>query len=456
MIQVRGDTGGLPVLPLELNWRDEDIMLTARACNGCGGCRSHAAHERMCPIYRAAPAEEASPRAKANLMRAILNGHLDGNLLKSDALKEVADLCVNCHQCRLECPAAVDIPKLMLECKAQFVSNNGLTLSQAFLGRLDVVASWASWARPFSNWALASPGLRWLLEKTLGIAQGRKLPRVAARSFLRQAARRRLNRPTRRDAHKVLYFVDLYANWFDPQLAEALVAIMEHHGISVFVPSDQFSSAMPLITLGAVAKARPTVRRNVHLLAEAVRQGYHVVATEPSAALALTREYPQLLDDEDAQLVAHNSSEACGYLWRMHQLGQLELDLKPVNVTVGYHQPCHVRALQRGSPGENLLRLIPGISVRTIDEGCSGMAGTFGLHRDNYRTSLRIGRGLISALRHPSVQLGVTECSACKLQMEQGTTKPTIHPLKLLAIAYGLLPAMNGVLNSTGQERIAT
>ena len=444
------------VIPLELNWRQEDIMLTARACNGCGECRTHGLHERMCPIFRFAPCEEATPRAKANLMRTILSGQLDANLLKADALKQVADLCVNCHQCRLECPAEVDIPKLMMECKAQYVTINGLTLSQAFLTRLDRVVAWAGLVRPFTNWALANATCRWMLEKTIGLAQGRKLPRIAARNFLRQAARRRLTRPTRRAAHKVLYFVDLYANWFDTQLAEALVAVMEHNGVSVFVPAEQLPSAMPMLAVGAVAKARPIARRNVQLLAEAVRQGYHVVATEPTAALALTREYPQLLDDEDAQLVAQNSSEACSYLWRRHQQGVLELDLKPLNVTIGYHQPCHLRALCVGSPGENLLRLIPGITVRNIEQGCSGMAGTFGLQRENYRTSLRVGRGLIAALRDPALQLGATECAACKLQMEQGTTKPTVHPLKLLALAYGLMPEISALLSASSEDRIVT
>ena len=43
------------------------------------------------------------------------------------------------------------------------------------------------------------------------------------------------------------------------------------------------------------------------LLAEAVRQGYTIVSTEPSAVLALTREYLHLLgDDHDAELVAEN------------------------------------------------------------------------------------------------------------------------------------------------------
>ena len=98
----------------------------------------------------------------------------------------------------------------------------------------------------------------------------------------------------------------------------------------------------------------------MQLLAEAVRQGYRIVTTEPAAALCLTHEYLNLVEDDDARLVADNTSEACSYLWRLHQDGQLELDLKPVNATLGYHLPCHLRALRVGTPGYHLLRLIPG------------------------------------------------------------------------------------------------
>jgi Fe-S oxidoreductase len=118
--------------------------------------------------------------------------------------------------------------------------------------------------------------------------------------------------------------------------------------------------------------------------------------------------------------------------------------------------PCHLKALQVGMPGFNLLRLIPGLVVQQLEHGCSGMAGTFGLRRENYRSSLRAGWSLISSLRDPHVQLGTTECSACKMQMEQGTTKPTIHPLKVLAHSYGLMPDVATLLTLRGEELVVT
>jgi FAD/FMN-containing dehydrogenase/Fe-S oxidoreductase len=446
-----------PTKPLELHlvWNNE-LPQVAMSCNGCGRCRTQSPDARMCPIFRIAPSEEASPRAKANLMRSIISGQLDPALLAKDELKAIADLCVNCHQCRLECPARVDIPKLMIEAKAQYVAASGLGTSDWIVSRLDKFAGWLSAFSTVSNYILHHRWTRWLLEKATGLAQGRKLPRVSSTSFLRRAERRRLTRPTRRTGGKVLYFVDLYANWFDVQLAEAFVAVLEHNNVAVYVHPDQRGSGMARISLGDIERARKQAAKNVRVLADAVRQGYEIVCTEPTAALCLKHEYPNLLDDDDVRLVAEHTHEACDYLWRMHLAGKLELNFRPQNLVLGYHQPCHLRALEVGSPGENLLRLVKGVSVRRIERGCSGMAGAFGLRRDNYRASLRAGWGLISAMRDPAIQFGTTECSSCKMQMEQGTPKPTIHPLKILALAYGLMPELESLLDKKSGELTVT
>jgi FAD/FMN-containing dehydrogenase/Fe-S oxidoreductase len=436
-------------LELQLPWSSEQMAAAAGICNGCGACRTTSPDTRMCPIFRMNPREEASPRAKANLVRGLLAGTLPDDTLLQDACKEVADLCVHCHMCRLECPANVDVPKLMLEAKAAYVNNNGLTIQDRILTRIDSLAAFAGRLPGVANWVLRSPQARWLLEKATGIAQGRKLPRLARRSFLQQSALRRLHHPPRTSGEKIVYFVDTYANHFDTQLGEALVAVMRHNGVAVHVRQDQLQAGMPMIAAGAIDPARNIAARNVAMLAESVRQGYTIVATEPSAVLALTHEYPMLLDkDEDAVVVAEHTQEACHYLWQMHQRGRLKLNFQSQRISVGYHVPCHLRALGVGAPAENLLRLVPGIKVIRIEKGCSGMAGLWGAKRDNYRASLRAGFELISTVRDGPFQIGTTECSTCKMQMEQGSAKPTIHPIKLLALAYGLMPEIAALVRS--------
>jgi len=104
-------------------------------------------------------------------------------------------------------------------------------------------------------------------------------------------------------------------------------------------------------------------------------------------------------------------------------------------------------AIQVGQPGRELLELIPGVEIKELPNTCSGMAGTFGIKSWHFRTSLRMGWPSISALRDPALHAATTECSACRIQLEQGTTKPTLHPIKILAAAYGLWPGgLDGLL----------
>ena len=446
----------LPVLQPLLKWNDSEIALAARNCNGCGRCRTGYSEERMCPVFRLAPREEASPRAKANLMRAVVTGQISPESLTQDDVKSIADLCVNCHQCRLECPAGVDIPKLMVEAKAQYFATNGLKLSDWLLARLDWLYEIAGRMPRLVNLLIRNKLFRAVLDRLFGIASSRKLPSFAHRNFVRWAARNHLTRPSRQQERKVVYFVDAFANWNDTELGRAFVNGLKHNGIEVLVPPKQQIAGMSLISDGAISRAKRLATRNVELLAEWVRLGYQVVVTEPSAALAISHEYLSFVDDDDAQLVADNTLDACTYLWQLHQNGDLELDFRPVNASIGYHLPCHQKALGPNVPAVRLLKLIPGLQVEMMEKGCSGMAGTWGLKRQNYVRSLKMGLSLINAIRSPTIQAGTTECSTCKMQMEQGTTKPTIHPIKILAMAYGLMPELEDLFNRQSEELVIT
>ncbi len=449
-------TGGVAIasktfLPI-LAWSEsESLENTANACNGCGRCRSNAPTERMCPMFRSTRGEEASPRAKANLLRGLMSGKLPLHLAESDELKEIADLCFHCHQCKIDCPASVDIPKLMVEIKAQYTATNGLRLNDRLLSRLDALTGLASRIPRLANWGLENRYARWLLEKTTGIAQGRRLPSIARQPFMKWAAKNRLTRLNRGAGRKVLYLVDHYANWNNPLVGMALVEVLQHQNVEVYVPAWQSATFMTKIVMGDIERVRRMIAPQIRQLAEAVRQGYQIVTTEPTAALCLRFEYVQILDNEDAKLVAANTWDAGQYLVQMHANNELELDMKPLTTTVIYHTPCHLRALDQNHSGMRLLNLIPGLSVQHADAGCSGMAGTYGMRKQTYRTSLRVGWGLISKMQETTAQIGSTECTSCKLQMEQGIDKPTIHPIALLAFAYGKLPEVRPWIQSRNE-----
>jgi Fe-S oxidoreductase len=261
--------------------------------------------------------------------------------------------------------------------------------------------------------------------------------------FTRRAARLALDKPRpQQPGPRVVYFVDLFANYYDQELAESVVSVLRHAGVNVYVPVQQRSSGMASLVVGDVDHARELAVANVRVLANAVRDGYTVVCSEPTAALMIRDEYSKLTQDLDAELVGARTMDLGQYLLGLAGRGQIPAPHEPLRARVGYHQPCHLRALDVGAPGLELLRGIPELDVEFIDRGCSGMGGTYGLARGRFRSSLRAGRGLMERVRDDDIDVGATECAACRIQMEQGSVKRTLHPVKLLSMAYGLDPRL--------------
>jgi FAD/FMN-containing dehydrogenase/Fe-S oxidoreductase len=425
-----------------LRWKPGEVAAESVNCNGCGNCRTESPPQRMCPLFRATHAEAASPRAKANLMRHLLQEGADSRLMSSDDVRAVADLCVNCKMCAQECPAHVNIPKLMLEAKAQHVAEHGLNHGEWVLARMETFARLGSAFALVVNTALANGTVRWLVEKLLGLSRKRRLPTFAGCSFLRQARRHGWTRPPGAHRPRVAYFVDVFANYNDPQIAEAVVAILHHNGIEVYVPPGQRGCGMAALAYGDTETARDIALANLRVLADLAREGYPILCAEPTAAYMLRHDYLDLVDDPDALVVAERTVELTAFLWDLHQQGKLRTDFQPLAFSVGHHIPCHLKALGQASAGPRLLALIPELNVHTIDVSCSGMAGTFGLRAENYLVSLEAGRPMLQELARPRVVFGSTECSTCRIQMEDGSGKRTLHPAQYLALAYGLMPEL--------------
>jgi Fe-S oxidoreductase len=196
------------------------------------------------------------------------------------------------------------------------------------------------------------------------------------------------------------------------------------------------------------------VQHNLRLFADLAREDMPILCAEPTAALMLRHDALDLLDDPDVKLVAERTVEFTDFLWELYQQGALRTDFRPLDLALGHHVPCHLKALGRPPAGPLLLSLIPGLRVHTIDVGCSGMAGTFGMKAENYAVSLEAGRAMLDELRRPRVLHGSTECSTCRMQMEDGGGKRTLHPAQYLALAYGLVPEVARRLHEPIRDRV--
>jgi len=477
-------------LPSILNWGPDELSTEVNRCNGCGDCRTESIVERMCPMFRVKPDEAATPRAKANMLRQMLATPELFPSWTDNSVREVAELCINCRMCASECSAKVNIPKLMIETKAAHQAKHGLERSDWVLARMEHFAAFSSNFALVANQLIKNKPIRWLMEKLFGVSRHRTLPPFAERNFLRRARRYGWTRKPRTrsfddqsleqhleslmlDAEarvsdlegefdrrrrgevgpivrpitqKVAYFVDVFANYNDPGIAIATVKVLRHHGIDVYVPSQQKSCGMAPYAQGDIDTAREIALHNIRIFADLVREGYRIVCSEPTAALMLRHDYLDLFDDPDAVLVAENTIELTAFLHELQQEGRLRTDFRSLDLSLGHHIPCHLKALRGPLAGSELLALIPGVRVFTIDVSCSGMAGTFGLKAENYQTSLEAGRPMLDEMRRPRVLHGATECSACRMQMEEGSGKRTLHPIQYLALAYGLMPELGRLL----------
>ena len=179
----------LPTIPSHLLWKTGDFEGQIAACHGCGQCRTQTAPQRMCPIFRATHSEEATPRAKVNLLRELLRPGADARRLADAEVRAVADLCVNCKMCATECPSHVDVPRLMLEAKAAHVAEHGLDRADWVMARLGTFSAMGSTVALLANQLRRGPISRWVMEKFFGVARRRRLPRFAGAALCAQAER---------------------------------------------------------------------------------------------------------------------------------------------------------------------------------------------------------------------------------------------------------------------------
>jgi glycerol-3-phosphate dehydrogenase subunit C len=395
---------------------------------------------------------------------------------------DVVDHCYLCDMCFMtKCPYVpphpwnVDFPHLMLRAKAVRVRSGGLGWRERLLAATDTVGAFAGIPVVVEavNAFNASSAGRTVLEKVLGVARGAPLPIYHSRTARRRlaalgtvgdaiAAERSLAAGSSAAAHgamsgaaptssaaarsgsatsgKVAVFTTCYGNRNEPELAADLVAVLEHNGVEVVLLSAERCCGMPRLELGDLEGVARLKEHNIPQLHAAVEAGYDVLAPIPSCVLMFKQELP-LMFPEDAQVrrVASRMFDPFQYLMLRHAAGHLRTDFKVALGKVSYHVPCHLRVQNIGLKTRDLLKLIPGTSIDTI-ERCSGHDGTYGVKTRSRAASVRIGRPVVQRVESAAADHYASDCPMAGHQIESGLTTPRApeHPLRLLRIAYGL------------------
>lgn len=376
---------------------------------------------------------------------------LDG--VKKDDYWQVVDHCYLCDLCFMtKCPYVpphewnLDFPHLMLRAKAVKFRKGDVKTRDKVLTSTDTVGKLAGIPVVVQvvNAANKSRAMRGVLEKTLGVHPDALLPEYHS-STLRKRAPRRGDVSVQAEAvgrtrGKVALFATCYGNYNEPHVGEDLIKVFEHNGIPVTIAEKEQCCGMPKLELGDLEAVAAAKDANIPVLARLVDAGWDIVAPVPSCVLMFKQELPLMFpDDAQVQKVKNAIFDPFEYLMLRHKEGKLRTEFREKLGKVSYHVPCHLRVQNIGLKTRELLSLVPGTEIDTI-ERCSGHNGTYAVKSEFHKISMKIGKPVVNRVQQAAPDHYSSDCPMAGHHIENGLGRntPPEHPMTLLRIAYGL------------------
>lgn len=366
---------------------------------------------------------------------------------------QVVDECFQCKLCYVNCPYIpgqheweLDFPRLMLRADAVRHRNGEVPLKDRVtnqaLARTDLVGKVNSALAPLANKAIGTTNSlsRKVMEKTVGIAADRILPPYAKVRFSTWFKKRTAAFiPSERRKGQVALFSTCLVEYQNPDVGKDLVRVCERNDIECSLPEGQVCCGAPWLHSGDVDHFVEQGRKNVAILAEAVRAGNDIVVPQPTCGYVLKKDYVDYIGGPDAELVAANTYDAAEYLVKVHKTEGKGLDTDftgEVPVEITYHAPCHLRAQNIGLKSRDLMKLT-GAKVKVVAE-CSAIDGTWGYREENYEISRKIAKKLADAIDKAGNDTVAGDCHLANGGILQETGTQPVHPVQIVARAYGI------------------
>jgi FAD/FMN-containing dehydrogenase/Fe-S oxidoreductase len=421
--------------PNELNthfsYKDYDhrFALAAERCVGVGECRRHHG-KTMCPSYRVTLEEKHSTRGRARLLFEMVQGEVIKDGWRSEAVKEALDLCLACKGCKGDCPVNVDMATYKAEFLSHYYENRLRPMSAYSMGLIYWWARIASFAPRIANVIMQTPGLSEFIKLTGGIASERTLPKFANQPFKQwfgARSRRNVDKPG------VILWPDTFNNYFHPNVAQAAVEVIEDAGYRVLVPKASLCCGRPLYDFGMLDTARRMLEQIIATLRPAIRRGTPVIGLEPSCVTVFRDELPDLMpNDEDAMRLSEQTFTLAEFLDK--KASHYEIPKLHRKATV--HGHCHQKAIMKMKSEEHILAKT-GLDYNLLQNGCCGMAGSFGFERDHYEISMKVfEHELAPHLREAEPEtLILADGFSCRTQIEQAAGRHAMHLAEALQMA---------------------
>jgi len=166
-------------------------------------------------------------------------------------------------------------------------------------------------------------------------------------------------------------------------------------------------------------------------------RGVPIIGLEPSCLLTLRDELLSLRSDLTAKSIGAHALLFEEFLVGEAEAGRLRLSLGAIATKALVHGHCHQKSFGAFKPVEQVLRLIPGLDVETIESSCCGMAGAFGYAADTLDVSLKMGElSLFPAVRKAAPDtIVVADGTSCRHQIKDGTGREALHVARVLAMS---------------------
>jgi Fe-S oxidoreductase len=415
-------------------------------CHGCRLCFN------LCPSFPT--------------MFAFVDAH-DGDVSAMTPAEQdrVVDECYQCKLCYPKCPYVpphewqLDFPRLMMRAHAVRRTEGRSTrerVTDQALARTDLLGRLSTAAAPVVNALTGTPGslARKLMERTTGMASERLLPPYARTRFSTWFRHRSAHRGPRSlvtgpAQGEVSVFPTCFIEYMEPAIGQDLVKVYERNGVSCSMPEGAQCCGAPWLHQGNVKEFVRSATKNVTALAREVRAGRDVVVAQPTCAYVVKKDYLLYLAGTplaaDAALVAEHTSDPAEYLMALHKGEGTSLDTGfpgrdsgAVPDQVTYHVACHLQAQHIGLKSRDLLK-VAGVKA-TLVQRCSGIDGTWGYRAGNYELARKVAAPMAREITAAGNEVVCGDCHLANGAIEQETGTRPVHPMQLMARAYGIPP----------------
>lgn len=426
----------IPRVETFFTFEDQDGLGHAvEMCNGAGVCRKQAGGT-MCPSYMALKDERHATRGRANALRMALSGQATGQALdwNDPETIETLELCLSCKGCKRECPSNVDVARLKAEYTAQRYEQLGTPIVTRLMASVRTLYRMGSKTPKLAARA-GRPGLlRGVMNAVMKLPAPRSLP-VPVRSLAKDPS---WNQSSDLDLPTVILLGDCFSMFTEPGIGLDAKVLLEAFGYRVRL-ADLGCCQRPAISMGLLPAAIRHIDRLVpkllHMTEDTKAQA--ILVLEPSCLSAIRDDWLGLRCEtpiEDRRRLASLSALVEQFLdanWGKHPRTP---EFSPLAGRAIFHGHCHQKALWGSESSSAMLRRAFGDAVAALDTGCCGMAGSFGMHRDRYDLSMRIGElSLFPAVRAMTPEdVVLATGTSCRHQIHDGVQTEALHPVSLL------------------------